>query len=79
MTLRGDLVSHKWVGNPDFVPTDEKYERHTRCSGDHFYGKDAAQITPADLFLHEKHTRVLLDKLYEKHQNPSSVAENAKR
>ncbi len=79
MTLRGVLVTHKWVGNPDFVSTTGKYEKHTRCSGDHFYGNDATQITPADLFLHEKHTRVLLDKLYEKHQGTSSNSENAKQ
>jgi hypothetical protein len=79
MTLRGNLVSHKWVGNPDFVSTTGKYEKHTRCNGEHIYGNDGAPITPADIFLHEKHTRVLLDKLYEKHQSTSSIAEIAKR
>ena len=79
MTLKGNTVSHKWVGNPDFVSTTGKYEKHTRCSGDHFYGNHAIKITSADLFLHEKHTRVLLDKLYEKHQINQTSNENTKR
>jgi hypothetical protein len=59
-------MTHKWVGNPDFAKTAGRMRHQWRPANTPSNGPLTQIITIDDLYSHEKHTRILLQKLQDK-------------